>query len=286
MDWDEIRKTNPTSNSPSETLKSSYWCWSAVQLAHYFGKLEIAYRLLVPFAKLSSFDVAYFTTSIRIFFSGLTCSRLARKTGKKKHIREARRATDKMKFIMRSRGLNNLHRYLLMQADLLAVTSKKRHQDVKIAFDKAIAIAGKAGFVQDAALGNELAFEYFVSIHDDFWAGQYLTRACKLYCEWGAMAKVKCLIHENESYIDASRITFSRESHMKSSSRGWFSGGGITNIVKAIDLDSLSFARTSATDVTKDLSATVDDLRSDLQRRAASISIPGSNAMAKRNGRS
>ena len=271
VDWEEIRQANPVGNSLSETLRWSYWCWHAVQLAYYFGKLEIGYRLLAPFAKLSSVDVAYFSTSICVFFSGLTCSGLAKKaTSKRKYIKEARKAADKMKFIMRNRGLNNLHRYMLMQADLLAVTSKKRQQDVKIAFDKAIATAGKAGFVQDAALGNELAFEYFVSIGDDFWPGHYLTSACELYYEWGAKAKVEYLINKYASYVDTTSFAFKKESHMKSGSRGWFSGDGSTKIVKSIDLDNLSYAITSATDVTKDLSATVDELRSQHKRLSRS----------------
>ena len=269
VDWGEIQSANPSGNSPSETLKWSYWCWSAVQLSYYFGKLEIGYKLLAPYARLSAIDVAYFSTSICVFFSGLTCSGLAKKTGKRKYVKEARRATDKMKFIMRNRGLNNLHRYLLMQAELLALTSKKRHQNVKMAYDKAIATAGKAGFVQDAALANELAFEYFRSIGDEYWAGHYIVRACELYHEWGASAKVGILKNEHSSYLNdsrnfsvlASRTADNSDSHMISSTRNWFSGEGSTRIVKSIDLDSLSFARTSATDMTKNLSATVGDLR-------------------------
>ena len=203
-------------------------------------------------------------------FSGLTCSGLAKKISKRKYVREARKAADKMKFIMRNRGLNNLHRYLLMQADLLAVTSKKQHREVKLAYDKAIATAGKAGFVQDAALGNELASQYFRSIGDEFWEEQYLTRACELYYEWGALAKVADLTSRHRLHVDTSRITLNKESHIKSSSRGWFSGDGSTKILKSVDLDSLSFAITSVTDVTRDLSATVDDLRSQQRRRTIS----------------
>ena len=276
VDWDEIENANPVGGSPFSTLKWSYWCWSAVQLAYYFGKLEIGYRLLAPFAKLSALDVAYFSTSICLFFSGLTCSGLAKKTGKRKYIKEARKAVRKMEFVMRGRGLNNLHRYLLMQADLLALTSRKRDQDVKAAYDKGIATAGKAGFVQDAALGNELAFEYFRSIGDDYWAEQYLTRACELYYEWGAVAKVQYLKNENASFFDASILTVSNGRQIKSSSRAWFSSGdGSTDKLKSLDLESLNVVAIEA-DVTKDLSATVNELRSE-QRRLSTASSKTSN---------
>ena len=270
LDWDEIRNADPTDNSQFETLKWSYWCWHAVQLAYYFGKLEIGYKLLAPFAKISAINVAYFSTSICIFFSGLTCTGLAKQTGKRKYIKQAQKETKKMKRIMQNRGLNNLHRYMLMQADLLAATNRRQQQDVKMAFDKAIATAGKAGFVQDAALGNELALEYFVSIGDGFWPAQYLGRACELYYEWGALAKLESLTEKYASYMGDSRITFHKGSHLESSSQGWFSGEGSTKLLETIDLDCLDFTRTPVNDVTKGLSATVEELRNQQQRRSIS----------------
>ena len=241
IDWKEIETADPTPRSPSETLRWSYWCWASVQLAYYFRRLELGYRLLVPFAKLSALYTTYFTTSICIFFSGLTCSGLAKKTGKRKYINEARKATAKMKFIMRSRGLNNLHRYLLMQADLLAATSKRESQAVKVSYDKAIVTAAKSGFIQDAALGNELAGEYFRHVGDDYWAEQYFIRACELYHEWGAHAKVEQLKKEHVSSIDVSKMRLS-QSHRKSSVRISVSGDE-SNIHSSVNLDSLNYSR-------------------------------------------
>ena len=239
IDWDEIENANPAASSASETLLWSYWCRAAVQLAYYFRRLELGYRLLAPFAKLSAVDTAYFSTSICIFFSGLTCSGLAKKTGKRKYINEARKAAAKMKFIMRSRGLNNLHRYLLMQADLLAATRKKESQAIKLSYDKAIAKAAKSGFIQDAALGNELAGDYFLKIGDDYWAEQYFARACELYHEWGANAKVEHLKKEYASFIDPSKIKL-KKARMKSSVRISVSGDE-SNIHRSVDLESLSY---------------------------------------------
>ena len=59
------------------------------------------------------------------------------------------------------------------------------------AYDEAIAAAGKAGFRQDAALGNELAACHFIRQNDQDWASFYMTRAYQLYIEWGAISKVR-----------------------------------------------------------------------------------------------
>ena len=92
-----------------------------------------------------------------------------------------------MKDIVKTRGINYLHRYLLMKADLLAAStiacSKRRNpasslsSEVKSAFDKAILSASKSGFRHDAALGNELLGDFFVTIGDGFWAKYYLTKS-------------------------------------------------------------------------------------------------------------
>ena len=281
IDWKEIETANPAASSPSQVLRWSYWCWAAVQLAYYFRRLELGYRLLAPYAKLTANATAYFSTSICIFFSGLTCTGLAKKTGKRKYIKEARKATAKMKFIMRSRGLNNLHRYLLMQADLLAATNKQGSLAVKASYDKAIATAAKSGFIQDAALGNELAGEYFRRVGDDYWAEQYLIRACELYYEWGAKAKVEQLKKDQAGSIDASKITLAK-SHMKSSVRIAVSGNE-SNIHKAVDLESLSYA---PTDATKEASTATEELSAQKRHRLSSKiqTVHGDGKMVERVG--
>jgi hypothetical protein len=109
--------------------------------------------------------------------------------------RQKKMIRDMEKVMSSKRGLNNLHRYLLMQADMMTCSSSnsgKTQDTVKASFDKAITMAGKAGFRQDAALGNELAGEYlFTGMIEGnmFWAEFYFSRAYDLYMEWGAEAK-------------------------------------------------------------------------------------------------
>jgi histidine kinase len=160
--------------------------------------------------KSSAVDHSYILTIVPVFFSGLAASGLYRKTGKRMYKRRAKKMIKDMEKVMSSkRGLNTLHRYLLMQADMMACSSSKsrKWQDtVKVAFDKAIAMAGKAGFRQDAALGNELAGEYLLTTKEDntFWAAFYFSRAYYLYMEWGAVAKADQLKIKRGDLINVS----------------------------------------------------------------------------------
>jgi hypothetical protein len=108
---------------------------------------------------------------------------------------------EEMREITRKKGLNNLHRCYLMEADLLSC-QKTTVSNVKDEFDKAIVAAEKAGFMQDAALGNELAGEFCLRTGDDFRSRAYFTNAQKLYKKWGADALVDHLRQLRGDYID------------------------------------------------------------------------------------
>jgi hypothetical protein len=102
------------------------------------------------------------------------------------------------------------------------------------AFDEAIAAAARAGFIQDAALANELAGDYFVSICDKYRPTYYLTRARDLYQEWGAHAKVDHLLEKHETLIKISSThSLSKQSPALSH---WLSGGD-SKLQDSVDLD-------------------------------------------------
>jgi hypothetical protein len=89
-----------------------------------------------------------------------------------------------------------------MEADIFAGAEEKNNpRAVKEKFDKAIAEAEKAAVIQDAALANELAGEYFLSIKEDNQASLYFTQALALYKGWGAREKAKHLILHRGHWI-------------------------------------------------------------------------------------
>lgn len=142
-----------------------------------------------------------------------------------------------------------------MKANLEACTNPKG-KDVKDAYDRAISAASRAGFSQDAALGNELAGEHFLNIGDDFWPKHYFTRANQLYSEWGAEAKVDQLKATRGQYIEEDpRQTWAMRRNPSSTieSRHWMSGQEIEQL-KALNWDLLSgqkpFKELHPTDIT------------------------------------
>jgi predicted ATPase len=241
---DEMMSIKKGNASHDETFRRLWWYWSRLQLAYYFGELDIAGKMYYPFVKASVVDASYIITTVRVFFSGLTASGLYRKTGKRIYKRRAKKTIKEMEKVMSSkRGLNILHRYLLMRADMMACSSsksRKRQDTVKAAFDKAIAIAGKAGFRQDAALGNELAGEYLLTTreHNTFWAEFYFSRAYDLYMEWGAVAKADQLKTKRGDLIKES-LGNRKASTNSSNLRHLVSGDHDSFIHKAVRLEQL-----------------------------------------------
>lgn len=85
--------------------------------------------------------------------------------------------------------INCRHMILLLQAETLSASSADS-EVVRKSFDNAITMAGKLGFLHNQALGNERAGVYFLEQGDNVWASTYLSRARKLFREWGALAKL------------------------------------------------------------------------------------------------
>ena len=79
-------------------------------------------------------------------------------------------------------------------------------REIKDGFETAISSAARAGFMQDAALGNELAGTWFLRFGDIDWARYYLTRAANCYADWGAHAKAKQLRKLYPSYVEGQKV--------------------------------------------------------------------------------
>jgi hypothetical protein len=94
-----------------------------------------------------------------------------------------------------------------MKADVAAACEKKSKDEVREAFDQAISASSKAGFLQDAALANELCGEFFAKGENLYWAKHYLTSAYNGYCEWGAEAKSAHLLRDRGVFIDKEQVT-------------------------------------------------------------------------------
>jgi hypothetical protein len=202
-------------HNPSENLKVLWSYVARGQLAYYFGETVTADRTWTKLKPIAAKMYSYSFTTLHIFFMGLIAAAMFRKTGKQKYRYEAQNAVKSMKTLIKKfhTGLNNLHRYYIMLADCDATFEKKKNKEqVRKAFDQAISAASKTGFLQDAALANELCGEFFLKGEDLFWAKHYLTSAYNLYCEWGAKAKAVHLLRNRGAFLDKERKIVSQRS--------------------------------------------------------------------------
>jgi hypothetical protein len=90
----------------------------------------------------------------------------------------------------------------------------KSKEEVRKAFDQAISAASKTGFLQDAALANELCGEFFLKGEDLFWAKHYLTSAYNLYCDWGAGAKAAHLLRNRGAFLNREQVIVNKRPSM------------------------------------------------------------------------
>ncbi|MBE9096185.1 AAA family ATPase [Tychonema sp. LEGE 07203] len=86
---------------------------------------------------------------------------------------------------------NYQHKYLAIRAEAARLSGQK--YEAAECYDSAIALAIENGFIQDAALVNELAARFYLSQNRLIFVKNYLSNARVCYIQWGATAKVRQL---------------------------------------------------------------------------------------------
>lgn len=92
---------------------------------------------------------------------------------------------------------NFLHKYQLIEAEIAHCLSQ--YQKAMNCYDLAIQTASKNGYIQEEAMANERAAEFYFGIGREKVAQIYLTDAYYGFAKWGAIAKVQQL---QEKYPD------------------------------------------------------------------------------------
>ncbi|MFT3769648.1 MAG: GAF domain-containing protein [Minicystis sp.] len=89
---------------------------------------------------------------------------------------------------------NFRHKRLLVDAEIARVEG--RVVDAGRLYDRAIEAAAKAGFVQDAALANELSGRFYGALDLSRVGDMYLRAAAQGWARWGALGKARALDEE------------------------------------------------------------------------------------------
>lgn len=208
LDWTD-EETSPPRRKFTEFSEICQLHWrylSRMQVAYYLGEYDLAYRLGEYFRVVKDADTSYVASTHGAFFRVVSSTAMYRKTSKRRYRVRALRGLKQMRLKMESTSsINNLHKFYILEADVNATLriGKKNYQEL---YDHAISTSTKAGFLQDAALANELAGEHFLSEGDDFWARHYLTRAYSMYLTWEARAKTKQLLIRYGGLIETDSV--------------------------------------------------------------------------------
>ncbi len=108
-----------------------------------------------------------------------------------KALKQVRNNQKKMKKWSEYGPMNTRHRYCLVEAERMKALS--RDQEAMDFYDQAIAMAGQNRYLQEEALGCELAARFWTNRGRDAFAAPYMKRAVSLYREWGAVRKAQDL---------------------------------------------------------------------------------------------
>ncbi len=184
----------------SLVIPYSHYCLGA-ELAFMFCDLDLAGQMLQKKRILGFDPLAFFYFSKIRLKEALICIGLARTRchqEKRKNLNIAKGILKQLKAWAKDCPANHLHKQYLVEAELKSLSttpasSLKQKRLVQGLYDLAIETAVKAGFVDEAALANELAGDCMNCQHERELAGTYWNTARVTYLQWGATEKVKQL---------------------------------------------------------------------------------------------
>ncbi|MBD2770809.1 trifunctional serine/threonine-protein kinase/ATP-binding protein/sensor histidine kinase [Iningainema tapete] len=107
---------------------------------------------------------------------------------------------EKMKSWAAYAPCNFQHKYELVEAEKARILGQTL--EAMEYYDCAIAEAKEQGYIQDEALANELAAEFYLSLGKHKIAQTYMIEAYYKYIRWGAVAKVKDLEERYPQYMN------------------------------------------------------------------------------------
>ncbi|HYD58835.1 MAG TPA: EAL domain-containing protein [Noviherbaspirillum sp.] len=132
--------------------------------------------------------------SVRHFFHALTLTALYPKVSDAQQREFAdllAEELDRHKLWANAYPKNFLHRHALLDAELARIEG--RHTDAERLYEQAIRSAAENGFIQDCAIGFELASAFYRARGFTLIADTYLREARAAYARWGADGKVEQL---------------------------------------------------------------------------------------------
>ncbi|CAB9497183.1 Transcriptional regulator [Seminavis robusta] len=153
-----------------------------------------------------AYDATYPAMPIGIwdkFLRGVCLYAAAINTGKRKYIQGANVIRKVISSWVKKGNPNSMHHASILDAEFNRM--KKNWTEASKCYERAIAMAGRSGFLHDSALAEERYATHLLNPKGDFDkdnACLHMTNAIKLYSEWGASEKVRLLRQEIRGLLD------------------------------------------------------------------------------------
>jgi histidine kinase len=151
---------------------------------------------------------------------------------KEKYLSRAKESIETMKAWSKLGPLNFLHKYYLLKAELYRL--KGKHKQAENFYDKAIEAAYENGYINEAALANELAAKHYLQKKKHKFAAIYILEARNGYRRWGAVAKIRHLEEKYPKYLSLSNLGSMQQSTGTISSNSSEAFGDILDIKSII----------------------------------------------------
>lgn len=164
------------------------------QVLYMYGDWDGSYQYAIEAKKILQYVMGFFCTAVHNFYYSLALVRKYENTSddvKTEYYEQIQQNQIQMKTWADSCPENFLHKYLLVEAEILRVASNNfKAMEV---YDRAINLAKENQYLQEEALACELAAKFYLSWGKPKIAQVYQTDAYYAYARWGAKAKVNHL---------------------------------------------------------------------------------------------
>ena len=191
--YDE-QKMLPLHYSTNDQVAIQFLYFHKLELCYWFNNYSQALENIAKFENYLGAAIGMPIFALFHFYDSLVRLAVYREASPSKQqeiLERVRTNQEKMQKWAHHAPMNFQHKYDLVEAEKARVL--EQYWQAGEYYDRAITGAKEHGYIQEEALANELAAEFYFSINKDKFAKIYLTEAYYGYVHWGAAAKVKDL---------------------------------------------------------------------------------------------
>jgi len=180
-------------NSHLSFAVCSYWIYK-LQEFYFFGEYELAIDAAKKAQNFLWATRSFLEAAEYYFYAALAWaafSDLAPEGRSAESLKQVREYYEQVSTWAGNCNENFATREALLAAELARL--EDRNLDAELLYERSIQLAQGQGFIQNEALANELAAQFYRARELDTIAHAYLRNACNAYMRWGADAKVQQL---------------------------------------------------------------------------------------------